>query len=47
MRIKLLLVLFLSLFFAFSALAIEEKKVVRVAISDQNFSRFNHKNVKI
>jgi len=47
MKIKLLLVLFLSLiFFSFEALA-QEKQVVRVAISNQNFSSYDYQNVKI
>ena len=47
MKIKLLLVLFLSLFFIGSINAAEEKKVVRVAISNQNFSSYDHQNIKI
>jgi len=47
MKIKLLLVLFLSLFFIGLVNAAEEKKVVRVAISNQNFSSYDHNNVKI
>lgn len=47
MRIKLLLVLFLSLLFFTSAIAQEEKTTVRVAISNQNFSNYNHETIKI
>ena len=47
MKIKLLLVLFLSLFFIGSINASEENKVIRVAISNQNFSSYDHQNIKI
>lgn len=47
MKIKLLLVLFLSLLFIGLCTATEEKKVIRVAISNQNFSNYNHQNIKI
>ena len=47
MKIKLLLVLFLSLFFIGSTNAAEEKKVIRVAISNQNFSNYDYQNIKI
>ena len=47
MKIKLLLVLFLSLFFIGLVNAAEEKKVVRVAISNQNFSTYDHSSIKI
>ncbi len=46
MKIKLLLVLFLSLFFIGRVNAIDEKKVVRVGISNQNFSTWEHINAK-
>lgn len=45
MRVKLL-VLFLSLLFSFSALAQTEKSVVRVGISNQNFTSQQYKNIK-
>ena len=47
MRVKLLLLFLLGLFLFNPVLGIEEKKVVRVAISNQNFSQFNHKNIKL
>ena len=47
MRIKFLLVLFLSLFLVGNIAKAQEKTVVRVAISNQNFSNFNHQNVKL
>ena len=47
MKIKLLLVLFFSLFLINYAQAAQEKKIVRVAISNQNFSNYNHQNIKL
>lgn len=47
MKIRLLLVLFLSLFFIGLSNATEEKKVIRVAISNQNFSNYIHQKIKI
>ena len=47
MKIKLLLVLFLSLFIFNPAFSKEEKKVVRVAISNQNFSNYVFTTTKI
>ena len=47
MKIKLLLVLFLSLFIVGSVNAAQEKKVVRVAISNQNFSKYDYQNIKL
>ncbi len=47
MKIKLLLVLFLSLLSLNFSLAAEEKRVVRVAISNQNFSNYDFNCVKI
>ena len=47
MKIKLLLVVFLSLFLIGQVEAIEEKRVVRVGISNQNFSSYEHNNVKL
>lgn len=47
MKIKLLLVVFLSLFFITRIEANEEKRVVRVGISNQNFSTYEHTNTKL
>lgn len=47
MKIKLLLVLFLGLFIGINPLVAQEKQVVRVAISNQNFSKFEHQSIKI
>ena len=44
---KLLLVLFLSLFLVNQAFSSEEKKVIKVAISNQNFSNYDYKNIKL
>lgn len=47
MKIKLLLVLFLGLFFINNSLFAQEKQVIRVGISNQNFSTYDHQSVKI
>lgn len=47
MKIKLLLVLVLSLFLISGEVFANEKQVVRVAISNQSFSNYEHQNVKI
>ena len=47
MKIKLLLVLFLSLFIFGSSVLAQEKQVVRVGISNQNFSTYDYQNIKI
>lgn len=47
MKIKVLLVLFLSLFLVNNLAFCQEKQVIRVGISNQNFSSYEHKNVKI
>ena len=51
MRFKLFILLFLGLFFNFissaNAFSNGEKQTVRVAISNQNFSTYEHQNAKI
>jgi len=49
MKIKLLLILFLSLFLLNPAYSnsSEEKKVIRVALSNQSFSNYEHDSVRI
>ena len=47
MKIKLLLVLLFSLLFTNLSLSAQEKQIIRVGISNQNFSNYEHKTVKI
>ncbi|MBR5304301.1 MAG: SpoIID/LytB domain-containing protein [Candidatus Gastranaerophilales bacterium] len=47
MKLKLLLVLFLGLFIIQKPILAQEKQVVRVAISNQNFSTYEHQSVKL
>ena len=47
MKIKLLLAVLLSLFFIGGVALSQEKQVVRVAISNQNFSSYDYQNIKI
>ena len=47
MRIKLFLLLVLCFLITCFNVSAEEKKVIRVGISNQNFSDYNHQNVKI
>lgn len=47
MKIKVLLVLFLSLFIFGNFVLAQEKQVIRVGISNQNFSTYEHQSVKI
>ena len=47
MKIKLLLTLFLSLFLLSPVFSNEEKKVVRVALTNQSFSAWEHDSVRL
>lgn len=47
MRIKLLLVLFLSILFLNPIHALDNKDVIRVGISNQSFSSYEHQSVKL
>ena len=47
MKFKLLLILFFSLFLASPVFSNEEKKVIRVALSNQSFSAYEHENVRL
>lgn len=47
MKNKLLLVLILSLMFITSCVFAQEKQVIRVAISNQNFSSYDYQNIKL
>ena len=47
MKFKLLLILFLSLFVLSPVFSSEEKKVIRVALTNQNFSAWEHDSVRL